>query len=469
MPAEDAAEPPSTQPVPPAVAAGNPVTADVGASVLRAGGSAADAAAAMILTACAAETVFTGLAGGGFAIHHEAATRRTTCLDFFVAVPGLGGRRRLTGRSVPIDFGGQLVPYAVGPATVAVPGVPAGVAELHRRWGRRPWQDLVAPAVEHAARGVSLAPPHAKVLATIAPAMLLGEGERVYAPAGQLLPGGSRLFHPGLETALQSLAEEGADAFYRGRIAAAMAAAVGEAGDLGMRDLAAYSVLETEPRSARLGPAEVRARGADLDDLLGTLDRLKLDSDPATMARRIVAVLRSAPARGDTTSAAAVDAEGNLCAVTTSLGLASGVWVPEFGLHLNSMLGEGELVRGDEEPGMRMGSMMSPLVAFDEKGPRLVAGAAGGSRIRSALVQVLVHLVAHGLPLQEAIEAPRLNPVPARVHAEPGLPEEVLDALRRDDEVVVWPSLDSYFGGVAGVDLTGPGADPRRGGDVRRV
>ena len=453
-----------------AVAAGNPVTADVGADVLRAGGSAADAAAAMIMTACAAETVFTGLAGGGFAIHHEAATGRTTCLDFFVAVPGLGGRRSLSGRSVPIDFGGQLVPYAVGPATVAVPGVPAGVAELHRRWGRLPWKDLVAPAIEHAARGVSLAPPHAKVLATIAPAMLLGEGERVYARDGRVLPGGSRLFHPGLESALSVLADEGAEAFYTGRIGAAIAAAIGGDGDLGQRDLAAYQVIETEPRSAYLGGSEVRARGSDLDDLLGTLDRLELHDDPTVMARRLVAVLRGPSARGDTTSAAAVDADGDLCAVTTSLGLASGVWVPEYGLHLNSMLGESELVRGDEEPGMRMGSMMSPLVAFHaDRRPRLVAGAAGGSRIRSALLQVLVHVLARGHPLPAAIEAPRLNPVPGRVHVEPGLPEEVLEELRRHDEVVVWPALDTYFGGVAGVDVSGPGADPRRGGDVRRL
>ena len=455
--------------LPACVAAGNPVTADVGAQVLRDGGTAADAAVAMVLAACVAETVFTGLAGGGFAIYHEAATGRTTCLDFFVAVPGLGGRRAAAAPEISIDFGGQHVPYAVGPSTVAVPGVPAGMAALHQRWGRLDWREVVAPAIAHAAHGVSLAPLHAKVLATIAPAMLLGEGERVYARDGNVLAGGARLFHPGLEGAMRTLAEEGAESFYTGRIAQDMVDAVGGQGDLSVPDLTAYRVVESEPRRARLGDTEVLARGDDLDDLLGTLAALELGRDDPRLAQRMVVALRMPPRRGDTTAAVAVDHDGNCCAVTTSLGLASGVWLADYGLHLNSMLGEVELVRGTEEPGQRMGSMMSPLIAFRDGAPRLVAGAAGGSRIRSALLQVLVNIVHHRMPAEEAVAAPRLNPVPGKVHVEPGLPPDVLAALARHDEVVTWPALDSYFGGVAAIDATGPGADPRRGGAGRRA
>lgn len=455
--------------LPACVAAGNPVTADVGADVLRAGGSAADAAVAMVLAACVAETVFTGLAGGGFAIYYEAASRTTTCLDFFVAVPGLAGRRGAVPQEIAIDFGGQLVPYSVGPATVAVPGVPAGVAALHRRWGRLAWSEVVAPAIDHAAHGVVFAPLHSKVLATIAPAMLLGDGVHVYAKDGAVLPGGARLFHPGLETAMRVLSDEGAEAFYTGRIADAMVAAVGQQGDLSYPDLAAYGVIETAPRGARLGDAVVVARGDDLDDLLGTFEGLALDDDDGVLAARMVEALRAPPRRADTTSAAVVDTDGNVCAVTTSLGLASGVWLGEYGLHLNSMLGEGELVRGSELPGHRMGSMMSPLIAFRDDEPTLVAGAAGGSRIRSALLQVVCNVVHHGLPVAEAIAAPRLNPVPDKVHVEPGLPPDVLRALADHDQVTVWPALDSYFGGVAAIDSSGPGADPRRGGAVRRL
>jgi len=328
---------------------------------------------------------------------------------------------------------------------------------------------VVAPAIGHAAHGVVFAPLHSKVLATIAPAMLLGDGVHVYGRDGDVLPGGARLFHPGLETAMRVLADEGAEAFYTGRIAEAMVAAVGQQGDLSYPDLAAYGVVETAPGRAQLGEVDVVARGDDLDDLLGTFDALVLDADEGVLASRMVDVLRAPPRRGDTTSAAVVDNDGNLCAVTTSLGLASGVWIGEYGLHLNSMLGEGELVRGSERPGHRMGSMMSPLIAFRGDAPILVGGAAGGSRIRSALLQVVINVVHHRRPVAEAIAAPRLNPVPDKVHVEPGLPPEVLRVLSERDQVTVWPALDSYFGGVAAIDASGPGADPRRGGDVRRL
>ncbi len=211
------------------------------------------------------------------------------------------------------------------------------------------------------------------------------------------------------------------------------------------------------------------ARGDDLDDLLTTLDRVELCDDDAELATRLVQALRGEPRRGDTTSLAVCDPEGNACAVTTSMGLSSGVWLPDYGIHLNSMLGESELLRHRIEPGERMSSMMSPLVALGEDAPVLVAGAAGGSRIRSALVQVLVNVVHRKMPVQAAIDAPRLNPVPRRVHVEPGFSPDALTALGATDEVVTWPALDSYFGGVAAIDSTGPGADPRRGGDVHRV
>jgi len=456
--------------LPVSVAAGNPVTAEVGAEILRQGGTAGDAAAAMVLASCVAETVFTGLGGGGFATYYDAASDRTTCLDFFVAVPGLGGQRSVTPLEIAIDFGGQLVPYATGAATVAVPGLPAGVEAIHERWGRLPWADVVAPSASHAARGVTFAPVHSKVLTTVAPAMLIGEGRRMYSDEnGRPLAGGATLLHPGLDTALRLLRDEGSAAFYSGPIAEAMVMAIGDQGDLGPADLVAYEVKETEPRTVPFEEYEVQARGNDLDNLLGTLHGLKLHDDPAALAIDLVRVLRHHARRGDTTSLAVADGDGNACAVTTSLGLSSGVWLADLGIHLNSMLGEGELVRGDEVPGRRMGSMMSPLVVHRDGSPVLVAGAAGGSRIRSALLQVLVNVLHRGMPVDEAIHAPRLNPVLDRVHVEPGFPSDVIAALQTDNEVVRWPALDSYFGGVAAIGPSGPGADPRRGGDVRRI
>src|SRR5215212_3058260 len=134
-----------------------------------------------------------------------------------------------------------------------------------------------------------------------------------------------------------------------------MVSAVGELGDLGAADLEMYEVIEGRPAHAHLGGFEVRARGDDLDDLLGTIDAFRFPLDPDELPTALVTALRAEPRRADTTSLAVADGDGNACSVTTSLGLSSGVWLPDFGMHLNSMLGEGELLRGNELPGRRMG------------------------------------------------------------------------------------------------------------------
>ena len=190
------------------MAAGHRSTAEAGAEILARGGNAVDAAVATMLVSCAAETIFTGLAGGGFATVYDAATGTVTCVDFFVAVPGLGGRQAGPGREIEVIFVGQRVPYEIGPATVAVPGVPAGAlppvaplgpAAVGRR-GRAGPAGLVRDAVPAA--------PTPTLLPQVAPAMCVGEGERVYRRAdGSLLQAGDPLRHPDHHRAYELLAE----------------------------------------------------------------------------------------------------------------------------------------------------------------------------------------------------------------------------------------------------------------------
>jgi gamma-glutamyltranspeptidase / glutathione hydrolase len=130
--------------VKPGVAAGHPATAAAGVEILEDGGSAADAAVAAGLASCVAETVMTGLLGGGHAIVLDAGTGIVRNLDCFCAVPGIGAPPRepeLLHLEVP--FGAELVHYAVGPASCAVPGVAGGLGELWRAHGRLPWRRLV--------------------------------------------------------------------------------------------------------------------------------------------------------------------------------------------------------------------------------------------------------------------------------------------------------------------------------------
>src|SRR5438445_13596797 len=159
------------------VAAGHPATADAGWEILEDGGNAADAAVAACLASCVAETVMTGLLGGGHAVYFDAASGRTRNLDCFVAVPGLGvlpQEAELIHLDVP--FGAELVHYAVGPASCAVPGLPAGLEALSRRYGRLPWRRVVEPALQLAREGVDFPPAHAACLAMLAPVMTMNEG-----------------------------------------------------------------------------------------------------------------------------------------------------------------------------------------------------------------------------------------------------------------------------------------------------
>ena len=171
------------------VAAGHPATARAGAEILADGGSAADAAVAASLASCVAETVMTGLLGGGHAIYYDAAPARARNLDCFCAVPGLGapcaragarpsrrplrrGARPLRGRAGVVRRAGRR-----RRARRAVGGVrPAAVARgsSSRRCGSRATASRCRPRTS-------------ACLAMLEPVMTMREGARMYAPGGALL------------------------------------------------------------------------------------------------------------------------------------------------------------------------------------------------------------------------------------------------------------------------------------------
>ncbi|MEU4426782.1 gamma-glutamyltransferase [Actinoplanes sp. NPDC024001] len=451
------------------VAASHPATARTGVRILQAGGTAADAAVGAVLACCVAETVYTGLGGGGFATYFEARTGKVTCLDFFVAVPGLDGDRKAEPMvAVDVFFGGLPQIYSIGGASVAVPGVPAGLGEVHRRWGRLPWRDVVAPAAGLARTGVLLPAAHARTLETCAPALAYGEGAELYRPGGRLLQGDELLFHPGLATAMDAMAEAGPEIFYTGDYAALLVETVRAAGGaLGPMDLASYRVAETTVDHATLAGYRVHARH-DLNRTVDTIGALPDDLSRPARAPGVAAALRNKGAQrlGETTNVSVVDAEGNACVITTTLGLGAGVWLPGLGINLNSMLGEGELLTDDLLPGRRMSSYMCPLVVIAPDGALAVAaGSAGASRIRTALVDTLLGVLVDGLSVPEAIARPRFHVVEDTVHAEAGCPPAELAALAEAGwQVVEWPEINHYFGGVTAVGRAGAAGDPRRGG-----
>ena len=266
--------------LPASVAAGHPSTATVGRDVLARGGSAVDAVAAMILAGCVAETLFTGLGGGGFATVYDAATKQVHCLDFFVAVPGLDGTVPAEARAIKVAFGDVEVPYAVGGPSVAVPGTPRGVAALHSTFGRLPWSEIVTPARDLAAQGAPFPIQHAELLPDVAAAMVLGAGVAVYSrPDGtggrRTLAGGELLHHDGLADTLDDYLTDGPDALTIGDRGRDLVAAVrADGGALSELDMAQYQVRELTVQRVEFGPGIICVRDNDLDSFAGTAQAL---------------------------------------------------------------------------------------------------------------------------------------------------------------------------------------------------
>jgi gamma-glutamyltranspeptidase / glutathione hydrolase len=446
--------------LPAAVAAGHPATVAAGLEILVEGGSAADAAVAAALASCVAETVMTGLLGGGHAIHWDG--REAVNLDCFVTVP-TGAAAEPIELGVP--FGEEVVHYAVGAGTCGVPGLPAGLGALWARYGRLPWERLVEPALELARSGVTLPPAHAACLEMLEPVFTLQPaGQAIYAPGGSLLGPGDVLAQPGLATALALLAAEGAESVYRGSLAGALVRVdgVGVTRD----DLAGYEPLWTAPVQARLAGHRFLTRGG-LSGIPETLARLPLLAgleEPERVLAFLAALEGSGP-DGHTTNLTVVDGDGNACVLTTSLGLGTGDFLTGLDLHLNSMLGEVDLHHVPLAPGARMESMMAPSLAFDSAGVALAIGSAGGTRLRTALLGVAAAVLDEGLDVQEAVGRGRVHPVGALVHAEPGVSEEALRRLEAAGRAVRrWPAQHHYFGGVSLVARAGAAGDPRRSG-----
>ena len=450
------------------VAAGHPETTAAGVEILEDGGNAADAAVAAMLAACVTETVMTGLLGGGHAIYADATTGAVRNLDCFVAGPGLGAEEAAPELiQLDVPFGAELVHYAVGPASCAVPGLPAGLVALSREHGRLPWRRLVEPALRLARDGVEFPRAHAACLAMLAPVMTMNEGAEIYAPGGALLQAGERLHQPGLVAAFEALAEDD-QSVYEGSLATALLDLVSERGGVVTRDdLLSYRATWSEPVLVDYAGAQVATRGdlSGLPEVIPQLPRLRgLDETERVLA--LVDVLRAeGEGSGDTTNVSVVDTDGNACAFTSSLGLGSGDFLPGLDLHLNSMLGEADLLRGRLEPGSRMHSMMAPTLAFDSGGLLLAAGAAGGTRLRTALLGVVAGILDEGLSAAAAVDRPRFHPAPDIVNAEPGVDEQALELLEESGLAVRrWPARHHYFGGVSVVSRAGAAADPRRDG-----
>ncbi|HVO55435.1 MAG TPA: gamma-glutamyltransferase [Solirubrobacterales bacterium] len=496
------------------VAAGHPRTAEAGARVLAEGGNAVDAAVAAVLASFAVESPLTGFGAGGYMIVATPGAAEVTLLDFFVAAPGLDGIERgteLVGVPVRFDAETEQVFY-VGPASCGVPGTAAGLVGALELFGSAPLADLVGPAIALARDGAPVNHQQAYILDILEPIHMRLEGTReLYAPQGWTLREGETFRFPELAEALERFAAEGAEPFYRGEVAAALSEfVVAHGGTLGPKDLATYEALGRRPIAAPFRGAEVLTNpppssgGILIAYCLGLLERLGESCGPEQLVAAMGAAndlrdlefaeslyeegmeagvldpggldLAAASLLGSTTHVSVIDGAGTSAAVTCSNGSGSGVLVPGTGVILNNMLGEEDLnPLGFHRiaPGRRVPSMMAPTIVRRRGEVELVLGSAGSNRIRSAILQTVVRVVEQGLPVADAVRAPRLHFEGGVVQAEPGIDPEALVRLEaRGVAVARWPEINLFFGGVQAVArdprtgaLSG-GGDPRRGGAV---
>ena len=479
------------------VAAGHPLSAEAGARVLREGGNAVDAAVAAMLTSFVAEPLLTGLGAGGYMLV-AGGGEEPALLDFFVAAPGRegGAQPQVPLRPVAVDFGSAVQVFHVGAASCAVYGAPAGVCAAVERWGSIELRELAAPAAKLAREGVALNSQQAYVTRILDEILRsTPECEALFAPGGKLLAEGDVLRNADLADGLERLAQEGAEPFYRGEVAARVSDWIAErGGTLGAADLATYEAVVREPVSVGYRDRRVltnpppSAGGTLLAYSLSLLDR---DAPPPTLAA-IVAAMEAAQRErtpafldglsdegflsqffasrlGSTTHISALDHEGRACSVTATNGEGSAMVVPGTGIHVNNIMGEEDLSPlgfHRHPPGRRMPSMMAPTVVLRGDEVELVLGSAGSNRIRSALLQTIVGVVDRGLLVEDAVRAPRVHCEQGAIYAEPGID---LTSLEADGgEVVRFEEINLFFGGVQAVQRTDDGVlgagDPRRGG-----
>jgi gamma-glutamyltranspeptidase/glutathione hydrolase len=463
------------------VSAADPRAAAAGVEILRKGGSAADAAVAMMLALNVVEPQSSGIGGGGFMVHHDAKTNKTATFDGREAAPAAADGHWFYQNGQPLPHQ-EAVP---GGRSVGVPGNLRMMALAHARYGRLPWAELFQPAIRLARDGYKISPRLHNSIAQWGGAIIDDWGRKhFFAGDGSALPVGAILKDPEQATLFAKIAAQGPDYFYRGEPAQKLVAAVNHAprnaSKMTMADLAAYQAKERTPicgtyrvyRICGMGPPSAggitvlmilkqlerfdltklgkdnpvawhllaeseRLAYADRDAYMGDADHVTVPVrgllDAAYLARRsalivpdrtMAAIAPGAPAgvpvrmagitspEHGTTDMAAVDAQGNVAEVTSTIESVFGSGLTVDGIMLNNELTDfdivpdkdGYLVANRVQGGKRPRSSMAPTIVYGPDGKvRLAVGAAGGSTIIAQVAKAIIAVADWKMSAQDAI------------------------------------------------------------------
>ncbi len=497
-----------------AVATTSALAARAGQQIADAGGNAVDCAVGTAIMSMNTEPGVCAFAGGAY-VTVWAPGRDPVTVDGIHAIPGLGLPPDKLGQGatlVNMEYGGG-VSTLVGPGSVAVPGALAAFERAWRDYGSVRWRELFVPSIEATRDGFPLSRSCFYYLTYTGRDIFAraDDGYRaLHRENDKLREAGSNIVVPHLAESLESIADTGADVFYKGEIARAIVDHVRSGdGALTMEDLASYEAIvrpamitdigdwsiATNPPPAvggavltamLLACAELPSNKwdkASLDKLIRVhracldyrRDHLDLADDVGAEAAKLIEAARTSQLltqwnSSSTVHTSAVDENGMGCAITASAGYGSGEMPDNTGLWLNNALGELELNRRGMTPGApgeRLPSNMAPSVCRSD-GKVLAIGTPGADRITTALHQVLVNLFELDKSLQNAIAHPRIHVDTSgdedRLCAEPGF-----DLPDTDLPVRLYAEPNMYFGGVGaalhnkdtGFEVA---SDPRREG-----
>jgi len=259
------------------VSAANPMASEAGLSILKQGGSAADAAIATMLALTVVEPQSSGIGGGGFIVYQPAKGALGT-IDGRETAPGVASPKQF------LDEAGKPMPFmkaATGGRSVGVPGNVALAAEAHKRWGKLPWAKLFEPAIR-LAEGFAISPTMARFIAFGQDSLKVAgpEGRALYYDKdGAPLPAGTIFRNDKLAATLRTIAAQGPDAFYKGPIAQGIVQTVSSAEAnptaMTLADVAAYQAKVREPVCGTYRQYKVCGMGPPSSGGTGVLAMLK--------------------------------------------------------------------------------------------------------------------------------------------------------------------------------------------------
>ena len=462
------------------VVAQESIAADVGVSVLQKGGNAVDAAVAVGF-ALAVTHPFAGNLGGGGYMLVRLSDGRATFIDFRERAP------ERASHDMYLDAQGKPTRDSIeGWRSSGVPGTVRGFELALSKYGKRSWNDDLAPAVELATKGFPVSYALSQSLRISRSLGTSADSKRIFQKNGAFFDVGDLLVQPELAQTLERIARNGANEFYEGETAQRLAREMSAHGGLiSLSDLKGYRAIErtplqgtykgytilTAPPSSSGGIALLEMLGilegtnyerggagsasaihylaeamrrayADRNAYVGDPDFVKVPIagllDPAYLARLRASIdpERATPSslvrpgrpagteHDQTTHYTVVDAEGNAVAVTYTLngGYGNGITVPGLGFLLNNEMDDFAakpgtpnmfgLVQGESnaiQPGKRPLSSMTPTIVVKDGKLFMTAGAPGGSRISTAVLQVILNVVDFGMNVQDAVDAARVH------------------------------------------------------------